>query len=221
MSITNNYTHHSPPPCDEPLGVLYVDEDIVVVNKPAGLLSVPGRLMKDCVVARLQVDFRGIRIVHRLDLDTSGLMVLGLTQRAVSDLNRQFRERLVTKIYTAEVFGHLALAAGEINWPIDHDPVHRPRMRVDVLTGKAAMTHYKVLAQAEEYARVQLSPITGRSHQLRLHLAHLGHPILGCDLYAHQQAFEAAPRLMLHATQLSFLHPATGARRQFEAPAPF
>jgi tRNA pseudouridine32 synthase/23S rRNA pseudouridine746 synthase len=221
MSFTDHYTHYSPPPCDEPLGILYIDEDIVVVNKPAGLLSVPGRLMKDCVLARLQIDFPGIRIVHRLDLDTSGLMVLGLTQRAVSDLNRQFRERLVNKIYTAEVFGHLAVATGEIDWPIGHDPVNRPRMRVDRLNGKAAMTHYQLIAQAEECARVQLSPITGRSHQLRLHLAHIGHPILGCDLYAHQRAFEAASRLMLHATQLSFLHPATGARRQFEAPAPF
>jgi len=221
MSFTDHYTHYSPPPCDEPLGILYVDEDIVVVNKPAGLLSVPGRQMKDCVLARLQTDFRAVRIVHRLDLDTSGLMVLGLSQRAVSDLNRQFRERLVTKVYTAEVFGQLALAAGEIDWPIDHDPVNRPRMRVDVLNGKAAMTHYQVLVQAQESARVRLSPITGRSHQLRLHLAHLGHPILGCDLYAHQQAFEAAPRLMLHATQLSFSHPATLERRQFEALAPF
>jgi tRNA pseudouridine32 synthase/23S rRNA pseudouridine746 synthase len=221
MPSTDHYKQYSPPPCDEPLGILYVDEDIVVLNKPAGLLSVPGRLMKDCVLARLQINYPEIRIVHRLDLDTSGLMVLGRTQRAVSDLNRQFRERLVTKVYTAEVYGRLALAVGEIDWPIDHDPVNRPRMRVDVLTGKAAMTHYHVIEQFEESARVRLSPITGRSHQLRLHMAHLGHPILGCDLYAHQQAFEAASRLMLHATQLSFLHAQTGERQQFEAPAPF
>jgi tRNA pseudouridine32 synthase/23S rRNA pseudouridine746 synthase len=221
MAIINNYIDHSPPPCEEPLGILYADEDIVVVDKPSGLLSVPGRLMKDCVLARLQKDYPKIRIVHRLDLDTSGLMVLGLTQRAVSDLNRQFRERLVAKTYIAEVYGHLASPAGKIDWPIDHDPVNRPRMRVDAVTGKAAMTHYQLIAQAEESARVRLSPITGRSHQLRLHMAHLGHPILGCDLYAHQQAFEAAPRLMLHAAQLSILHPATAERRQFEAPATF
>jgi len=124
-----NYTFHEPPPCHDPLSIIYADDDILVVDKPAGLLSVPGRVMKDCVLSRVLQAFPQVRIVHRLDLDTSGVMVLGLSQLAVSDLNRQFRERLVVKSYAAQVFGTLDQTQGEISWPIAPDPINRPRQK--------------------------------------------------------------------------------------------
>ena len=216
-----NYTLHEPVPCHEPLQILYADADCLVVNKPAGLLSVPGRIIKDSVLNRLVSAFPRVRIVHRLDLDTSGVMVLGLSQLAVSDLNRQFRERLVRKNYVAELFGRLDQSQGEISWPIAPDPVNRPLQKIDPVGGKPACTQYRLILQRAGSARVALSPVTGRSHQLRLHLAHLGHPILGCDLYAHEAAYKAAPRLMLHAEKLSFGHPISGLVVEFTAPLPF
>ncbi|NQV65311.1 MAG: RluA family pseudouridine synthase [SAR86 cluster bacterium] len=216
-----NYTFHQPPPCHDPLPIIYADDDILVVDKPAGLLSVPGRIMKDCVLSRVLQAFPQARIVHRLDLDTSGVMVLGLSQLAVSDLNRQFRERLVVKSYAAEVFGILDQAQGEISWPIAPDPVNRPRQKIDPEHGKHAITEYRLILQGPESARLALFPLTGRSHQLRLHLAHLGHPILGCDLYAHETAFQAASRLMLHAEKLGFSHPRTVRPVTFSSPVPF
>lgn len=201
--------------------ILHADADILVVHKPAGLLSVPGRIMKDCVLRRLAVAYPLVRVVHRLDLDTSGVMVLGLSQLAVADLNRQFRERQITKDYVAEVYGVLAQAQGEIDLPIAPDPLHRPRQKIDPVNGKAAVTQYEVLHQQQHSARLRLTPLTGRSHQLRLHLAAIGHPILGCDLYAHEQAFSAAPRLMLHAQSLGFRHPQTGIYQTYSAPPEF
>ena len=216
-----NYTFHEPPPCHDPLSIIYADDDILVVDKPAGLLSVPGRVMKDCVLSRVLQAFPQVRIVHRLDLDTSGVMVLGLSQLVVSDLNRQFRERLVVKSYAAQVFGTLDQTQGEISWPIAPDPINRPRQKIDPEHGKQALTRYQLMLQSADSARLALFPLTGRSHQLRLHLAHLGHPILGCDLYAHEAAFQAAPRLMLHAEKLAFSHPKTATPETFSSPVPF
>jgi tRNA pseudouridine32 synthase/23S rRNA pseudouridine746 synthase len=219
--LQDNYTFHEPPACDAPLLIIHADADILVVHKPAGLLSVPGRIMKDCVLRRAAVDYPQVRVVHRLDLDTSGLMVLGLSQLAVSDLNRQFRERLISKEYVAEVYGIVAQAQGEIDLPIAPDPLHRPRQKIDHMAGKAALTRYAVIHQHQHSARLRLMPLTGRSHQLRLHLAAIGHPILGCDLYAHEQAFSAAPRLMLHAQSLGFSHPQTGQQVTYSVPPEF
>lgn len=216
----DSYTHHVPPPCVEAVGVVYVDEHILVVNKPAGLLSVPGRFVKDCVLHRMMFDYPESRIVHRLDLDTSGLLVLAQSDLATRDLNRQFRERVVLKHYEAMVFGCPENEEGQIDAAIMPDYDNRPRQRIDE-RGKAALTRYRCLERDEDQSRLRLMPETGRSHQLRIHLAWIGHPILGCDLYAHQRAFEAAERLCLHACGLGIEHPETGEFMTFESDVPF
>ncbi|MCB1647113.1 MAG: RluA family pseudouridine synthase [Pseudomonadales bacterium] len=205
-----------PPPCTEEVDILYEDAHLLVVNKPSGLLSVPGRYVKDCVLNRLIYDYPGVRIVHRLDLDTSGVLVLAHSQLAVSELNRQFRERIVSKQYLAEVFGLPTADYGEVTLPLAPDPVRRPRQRVDV-AGKACRTIYEVIQRKSQSALMKLIPVTGRSHQLRVHMKEIGHPILGCDLYAHEAAFQAAERLKLHAASVSLLHPQSGRAMTFEA----
>jgi tRNA pseudouridine32 synthase/23S rRNA pseudouridine746 synthase len=217
----SEYTYHIPPPCDEPIDIVYVDDHILVVSKPAGLLSVPGRFVKDCALNRLVFDYPDARIVHRLDLDTSGLLILANSKLATSDLNRQFRERQVDKTYDAIVAGLVEQEKGEIDLPIARDPDNRPKQKIDAEHGKASLTRYEVVARDLSESRISLFPVTGRSHQLRIHLASIGHPILGCDLYADPAAFEAAPRLMLHASKLTVSHPKTGERMDFESPVPF
>ena len=213
----SEFTHHVPAPCKEEVFVYYEDDDILVVDKPAGLLSVPGRFVKDSVLHRVVYDYPDATIVHRLDLDTSGLMVLALSKPAAIVLNRQFRERLVEKKYLAEVWGKVSAASGRIDLPIRSDPHARPRQMVDHDAGKNAITLYKVLEREPQSTRLLLTPITGRSHQLRIHLASIGHPILGCDLYAHEEAFKAFDRLMLHATCIAFYHPATKEHINFKS----
>ena len=220
-SEKTNYTLHIPAPCFDPVQVLFTDEHLLVVCKPSGLLSVPGRIVKDCVLNRMLVDYPDVRTFHRLDLDTSGLMMLALYQKATSDLNRQFRERTIQKEYIALVHGMLDKEEGEIDLPIRPDPDNRPLQVVDLESGKASLTRYQVMDAAEGYSRVKLMPVTGRSHQLRLHLSAIGHPILGCDLYAHEEAFKARDRLSLHASKIQFDHPETKERVNFEAPVPF
>ena len=209
------YTFHIPPPCTEEIEVIHVDDDLLVVNKPAGLLSVPGRIVKDCVLNRLQADFPDVVIVHRLDLDTSGLLVLSLSKLATSELNRYFRERSISKQYIAVVHGNVEQEKGEILLPIAPDPVNRPRQLIDHEHGKAAHTRYEVIQRMPDSTRLLLTPITGRSHQLRIHLAEIGHPILGCDLYAHEEALGSADRLLLHASSLQFEHPSSKAQSDF------
>lgn len=199
-----------PPPCHKQISIIFADEHVLVVDKPEGLLSVPGLVVKDCVLRRVSDDFPDARVVHRLDLDTSGLMMLSRSRLATSDLNRQFRERLVSKEYIATVYGEPDGDEGEINLPITPDSHHRPHQRIDPVTGKHASTPWQVLRRARDRSRLWLRPRTGRSHQLRIHLACIGHPILGCDLYAHPEAYAMADRLMLHASRLEFAHPATG-----------
>lgn len=201
--------------------MIFADEHLLVVNKPSGLLSVPGRFMKDCVLHRMQFEYPDARNVHRLDLDTSGLLVLALSQLAVSDINRQFRERIVGKSYVACVYGDVIDAEGEIDLPLAPDPVNRPRQLVDHEQGKASLTRFERLRVENGCSRLLLRPVTGRSHQLRVHLAAIGHPILGCDLYAHEAAFKASDRLCLHASELNIDHPATAERLTFSCPVPF
>lgn len=219
--MNEHYTHHVPPPCDEPIELVHEDEHIVVVSKPAGLLSVPGRFVKDCVLNRLLVSYSDVVVVHRLDLDTSGLLVFARTKLAVSELNRQFRERTITKRYIADVFGSVNLSEGCIEYAIAPDPINRPKQIIDEINGKAALTNYKLVERSSDKSRLQLFPITGRSHQLRIHLASIHHPILGCDLYAHEQALNAADRLMLHAEHLGLIHPQTGENLVFSSALPF
>ena len=194
------------PPQDPWLVILYQDEHIMVVNKPSGLLSVPGRLdeHKDSVMTRIQRDYPQAESVHRLDMATSGVIVVALNKAAERELKRQFREREPKKQYVARVWGHPAQAEGLVDLPLICDWPNRPRQKVDHDIGKPSLTRYQVIRREPEQHQsvVELLPVTGRSHQLRVHLASLGHPILGDELYgAH--TLERTPRLMLHADRKS------------------
>jgi tRNA pseudouridine32 synthase/23S rRNA pseudouridine746 synthase len=209
---------------EEALSIVYEDAWVVVVDKPCGLLSVPARdaSVTDSVVARLRARYphaTGPLLVHRLDLDTSGLLVAALDPRTYAALQRQFTHREVHKRYVAWVQGHVAGERGTIDFPMRVDLDDRPRQIHDPVHGKAAVTEWQVLERRGERTRVAFFPLTGRTHQLRVHAAHplgLGAPIVGDRLYGHPDV-----RLHLHAEALSFLHPETGQRVSFERPAPF
>ena len=210
------------PPNDPPV-ILYQDEDLVFVDKPAGLLSVPGRGAEraDCLIARLRAQFPGVLLVHRLDLDTSGVIVFALNAQAQAHLGQQFETRKTRKHYLARVWGHPTESDGQIDLPLIVDWPNRPRQMVCHDTGRPALTEWKLLKRdADGTARLRLIPRTGRSHQLRVHMQALGHPILGDTLYADGPA-RAYPRLMLHAHSLRLNHPATGHGLTITAPAPF
>ncbi|MGE1560515.1 bifunctional tRNA pseudouridine(32) synthase/23S rRNA pseudouridine(746) synthase RluA [Pantoea septica] len=212
------------PPREPWLHILYQDAHIMVVNKPSGLLSVPGRLEehKDSVMTRIQRDYPQAESVHRLDMATSGVLAVALTKAAERELKRQFREREPSKSYVARVWGHPAAVKGVIDLPLICDWPNRPKQKVCFETGKAAQTEYEVLAFLDDNsARVALKPITGRSHQLRVHMLALGHPILGDGFYAHPDAKARAPRLLLHAESLTITHPAFGNSMTFRQPADF
>lgn len=213
------------PECREAVSVVYRDAYILVVNKPAFLLSVPGRAPenRDCVTRRLSIDHPSLRLVHRLDLDTSGVMVFALDRAAQSQLSRAFQRRQVRKEYEAEVEGLLTDTEGKIDLPLIADWPHRPLQKVCYQTGKSALTHWRVLRRDPDNGttRLRLYPVTGRSHQLRIHCREIGHPILGCDLYAPPEVLGRSDRLLLHACRLAFNHPATGLWMEFEAPPPF
>lgn len=211
------------PPLDPWLDILFVDDDILVLNKPAGLLSVPGRTeeKKDCLATRAQAEFTGARTVHRLDMETSGVIVMARHMDALRNLGLQFELRKTDKIYEARVHGHLEADEGEVDLPLAFDYPNRPKQMVCHDTGRHALTRYKVIEREADATRVALYPVTGRSHQLRVHMLSLGHPILGDNLYATGAALEAAPRLQLHAKSLSFAHPETAEMLTFEAPVPF
>lgn len=193
--------------------VLLIDESVVVVNKPSGLLSVPGRGpdKADCLSARVQAEFPEVLVVHRLDMETSGLMVFARKLDAQRALNRAFEQRLVEKYYVAIVTGIVANDQGTIDLPLICDWPNRPRQMVDHAVGKPSTTHYVVLARDEtlKQTRVGLTPITGRSHQLRVHMASLGHAIIGDSLYSLNPT-PSDQRLLLHAAKLSFPHPVSG-----------
>ncbi|MFU8763100.1 MAG: pseudouridine synthase [Haliea sp.] len=211
------------PHSQEPIRILYQDAHLLLVRKPHLLLSVPGRhrLNKDCLVTRLQQDYPGASMVHRLDLDTSGIMVVPLDKPTHAHISRQFQERLVYKQYEAVVWGVVEADSGEINLPIVCDWERRPLQKICHDTGREAITWFEVLERGQDRTRLQLTPQTGRSHQLRIHCREMGHPILGCDMYAHPAALALSPRLLLHATELGFTHPATGAWLQEACPADF
>ena len=210
-------------PPQAPLEIIYHDDAILLIDKPAGLLSVPGRNPehKDSVAIRAAQDFEGARIVHRLDMDTSGVMLLALTADAHRDLSRQFEARKTDKTYIAEVAGAPIEDEGAIDAPLICDWPNRPRQKVDWDNGKPALTHWRVIERGKTHSRIALKPKTGRSHQLRVHMAHLGHPILGDPFYAPAPLKEAAPRLMLHAQDLAFTHPYNGERMSFHTAPPF
>jgi len=208
-----------------PVSMPYVDDHCIVAIKPAGLLSVPGRgpQHRDCLALRVQLRHADALVVHRLDMATSGLMLLARGSAAQRRLSMSFASRDVEKTYVAVVDGRIADDAGEIALPLAADWPNRPRQIVDHGRGKPALTRYRVLHRDAETrrTRVELSPVTGRSHQLRVHLQALGHPILGDALYAPAHVHAAADRLLLHAAALRFPHPATEATIRFDSPAPF
>ncbi len=213
------------PHSQEEIRILYQDEHLLLVRKPDLLLSIPGRhpLNKDSLITRLQLDYPSASIVHRLDLDTSGIMVIPLDRPTHAHISRQFQQRIVRKSCHALVYGRVECDEGEIDLPIACDWANRPRQKICHDGGKTALTRYRVLERLPDRncSRLLLSPVTGRSHQLRIHLRELGHPILGCDMYAHPEALAMAPRLMLHATALAFEHPATGEWLSGECPPDF
>lgn len=202
--------------------ILHADHEILVVGKPSGLLSVPGKgeHKADCLIERLRGAFPTILLVHRLDQDTSGVMVFGLTPHAQRNLSKQFEDRKTKKTYLARLAGRLQPKTGTVDLPLIVDWPNRPRQKVDHETGKPAQTDWRVVRATDEETRVRLFPLTGRSHQLRVHMAELGHPILGDPLYATGAAADH-PRLMLHAESLRLRHPDSGLPLSFSQPAPF
>lgn len=214
---------------NENIDIIYEDEYLVVVNKPTLLLSVPGRGedKQDCLIRRLEEKYPGILTVHRLDWETSGLTVLALDKDCHRFLSQQFQERLVHKSYTAVIYGQPEQSQGEINLPLRCDWENRPLQIVDHQQGKAAQTFWQIIqppmgpCPKNNTSRMLLTPITGRSHQLRVHMLALGHPIIGDPLYAHSEALNKSERLLLHATQLEFTHPQHKTRLKLQSSPPF
>ena len=208
-------------PPDVPLVVLYQDAHVIVVDKPAGLLSVPGKLegRRDCLELRLRAAFWDSLLVHRLDCDTSGVMIFARTKVAQGFLGQEFEQRRAKKTYVAVVAGVMAADRGRVDLALGSDWEHRPRQKVDLAAGRAAVTDWEVVARLEGQTRVRLYPQTGRSHQLRVHMLALGHPILGDQIYSTDAG--GYPRLMLHAERLGLHHPGTRAWVEFQAACPF
>jgi len=213
---------YAPPP--EPgYEVLHKDDRVLAVSKASGLLSVPGKPAEhaDCLEFRVRKAFPDARIVHRLDMDTSGVMVLALTPAAHRHLGLQFERRKTEKTYVARVWGDVAGSEGRIDQPLICDWPNRPRQMICLEHGKSAVTDWSVISRDNGSTRLLLKPLTGRSHQLRVHLLSLGHPILGDNLYAHPEALHAAERLQLHAQSLTLHHPDGGERITFQAECSF
>ncbi len=202
------------------LEIIHSDEAFIAVNKPTGLLTVPGRGpdKQDCLYLRLLESFPDTLMVHRLDMDTSGLVLFARSPEAQRNLSMQFEKREIEKIYVAIVEGILEQDDGMVDYPMRKDMEQRlpPKHLVDCVRGKKAVTEWQVLERGETTTRLALFPKTGRSHQLRVHMESIGHPIAGDPIYGH-----AAERLMLHAESLAFHHPVSGEPIQLECPAPF
>ncbi|WP_114326742.1 bifunctional tRNA pseudouridine(32) synthase/23S rRNA pseudouridine(746) synthase RluA [Candidatus Colwellia aromaticivorans] len=216
------------PPMSPYLDIIFQDKDIVVLNKSSGLLSVPGRLPEhqDCLQNRVQRVLPTATIVHRLDMATSGIMIMALNKPAHVAISRQFEQRKTKKSYIARVFGKVAKIEGSVDLPLICDWPNRPKQMVDHDNGKQSLTNYSVLdystlSSGDESTLLELRPVTGRSHQLRVHMLAIGHPILGDRLYAHEKALTISPRLQLHARNLSLTHPVTGELLCFVSPCPF
>jgi tRNA pseudouridine32 synthase/23S rRNA pseudouridine746 synthase len=220
------------PKCDGLIEILYQDDDILLINKPSGLLSLSGKnpLNWDSVHYRLVNGQKGLtaafaeaKLPHRLDLGTSGIMIVGLNAIASKHLNKQFQACTIQKRYVAMLEGCLAVDEGQITAPIAKDKLLFPRVKICQSTGKTALSEYKVLERLRQPCRtlVQFTPITGRTHQLRIHSQFIGHPILGCDLYKSAQSEHMARRLQLHASDLYFEHPSSGERIHINSPHSF
>jgi len=213
------------PVCYQHIEILSQDEHLLLINKPTGLLSLSGKhpLNKDSVHFRLIQDFPTATLLHRLDFGTSGIMVVALNKPINAHITKQFQARNVDKQYTALLLGHLVDDEGVIEYPIAKDKPNFPLQKICLETGKVALTKYQVVERLTDpvSTKVIFTPVTGRTHQLRIHSQQIGNPILGCDLYASDEAFFMAQRLMLHATTLEFDHPITGERIMGICPCPF
>lgn len=200
--------------------LIHLDEALLVADKPAGLLAVPGRGedKQDCLSSRIQKEFPDALIVHRLDMATSGLMLFARGAEIQRKLSLLFQDRLVSKRYVAVVAGRMEQEAGEVNLPLICDWPNRPLQKVDHDLGKPSLTRYHMLSHDNDTTRVELEPVTGRTHQLRIHMAAIGHPILGDVFYGDAAS---APRLLLHACSLSFIHPLSGEPLSLTSEAPF
>ena len=212
---------YSPP--ETPLDILYIDEDVLVVNKPSGLLSVPGKELKhrDSLEVRVKAQYANSLLVHRLDMDTSGAIIFALNKSSQRSLNLQFEQRAVKKIYEARVFGNINKNNGSIDLPLVVDWPNRPLQKVDIKEGKDALTHWHVLKRERNATRVRLIPETGRTHQLRVHMMSIGHAILGDRFYGNAIEINLAKELQLHAKQLVVNHPKSGKSLAFVSNVPF
>ncbi|MBN26837.1 MAG: bifunctional tRNA pseudouridine(32) synthase/23S rRNA pseudouridine(746) synthase RluA [Alteromonadaceae bacterium] len=211
------------PPMRPYLNIVFKDEHLLVLNKPSGLLTVPGKALehKDSLELRVQRVYPTAKIVHRLDMATSGLLVMALDKDTHRQLSRQFELRQTRKTYIARVYGEVSGERGSVDLPLICDWPNRPKQMVCQQRGKPSLTHWRVLERNDNSTRMELTPVTGRSHQLRVHMLSLGHPILGDRLYAHSDALTMAKRLQLHAQTLGFTHPVTGLPLELSAPVPF
>lgn len=213
------------PPADDGLDILYQDDTLLVLNKPGGLLSVPGKGVdrQDSLAVRAQKEFPEAEVVHRLDMATSGIMLMARSKSAQSQLSKLFQQRQLQKTYIAVVDGKPEQDSGEIDLPLITDWPNRPKQKVDFEHGKSSQTRYQVLQHnaADNTTRVQLEPITGRSHQLRVHMQQIGHAILGDQLYADEVAQKKADRLLLHAASIGFVHPISMKAVLLESDVPF
>ena len=222
MKTTLN--RYAPPP-HRGLDILHLDDALLVLNKPSGLLSVPGRgpEAQDCLTRRVRLEYPQAMNVHRLDMETSGIIVMARYRSAHRHLSQQFQHRQVCKGYVAVVDGRVRQSAGEIDLPLIADWPNRPRQKIDNKNGKPSKTRFSVAHHdvRRNTTRLDLCPETGRTHQLRVHLQTLGHPIIGDKLYGDTRVSNKADRLLLHASFLSFNHPVSGERLCFENEAPF
>ena len=220
--LPSTFDYRPPPGLD----IVYEDERLIVCNKPSGLLTVPGKdpSLADCLEARVQArrpDRPDTKVVHRLDKDTSGLLLLAYDKKALGALGSQFEHRKIDKYYVARVWGDVAGDRGLIDLPLATDWENKPRQRVDHERGRPSRTQWEVIAREGGVTRMKLIPLTGRTHQLRVHMVALGYPIVGDSFYASGDALAAADRLQLHAEMLGFAHPDDLRRMEFVVPAPF
>ena len=210
-------------PPKTPLDILYIDDDVLVVNKPSGLLTVPGKELKhhDSLELRVKIEYPNSFLVHRLDMDTSGVIIFALSKSTQRSLNLQFEKRIVKKLYEARVFGNIKEDNGFIDLPLIVDWPNRPLQKIDAKEGKSALTHWQVLDREGDVTRVALMPETGRTNQLRVHMMSLGHTILGDRFYGNVAEINLANELQLHAKDLMIIHPKNGKKITFKAPLPF
>ena len=237
MYLDGQPTYHAvdnfvAPVCDDFVVILYHDHDILLINKPSGLLSLSGKnpLNWDSVHYRLVNGQEGktpafpeAKLPHRLDFGTSGIMVVGLNVGSAQHLNKQFQARTIQKRYIAVLEGWVVGDQGRVTAPIAKDKDHFPLVKICDITGKSAISEYKVLHRLEQPRRsfVQFTPHSGRTHQLRIHSQAIGHPILGCDLYKNDHSEQMSDRLLLHASDLYFEHPTSGEQIHGQCPCPF